>query len=51
MVGFSAFGGQYVYVDKEKGLSLAYLTNYNSIYSLEHDPRFKSLLRAVYENV
>ena len=51
MVGYAGFGGQYAFVDRENNISMAYLTNYNSIYRSELDPRFRSLLRALYDSI
>ncbi|XP_067939705.1 beta-lactamase domain-containing protein 2-like [Watersipora subatra] len=51
LIGYSGFGGQYAFVDQENNISMAYLTNYNSIYRSQLDPRFRSLLRALYDSI
>jgi len=49
LVGHSGFGGQYTHADRDRKVSVGYLTNKLHMY-IAKDPRFTSLVQAVYDS-
>ena len=49
VVGHSGFGGQYAHADRDRKISVSYLTNKLHMY-IAKDPRFMSLVQAVYDS-
>ena len=47
--GHSGFGGQYAHADRDRKISVAYLTNKLHLF-LANDPRFMTLVQAVYDS-
>ncbi|KAL4219256.1 hypothetical protein ACF0H5_021838 [Mactra antiquata] len=51
MWGYTGHGGQAVWADTTNHISIAYLTNYFSLYGNGDDPRYLSLEEAVYDSL